>query len=109
MLQADVEQRKDMGIGQRIVYGLAVPAELDQPGIAQDAQLMGHSRLAHTEFIGNIPDADFLIHEDAQYAQPCRIAEDFEDIGKGWIYCCESSGARRFNAIAPNAVYHCLS
>ena len=42
MLQADVEQRKDMGIGQRIVYGLAVPAELDQPGIAQDAQLMGH-------------------------------------------------------------------
>lgn len=82
MLQADVEQRKDMGIGQRIVYGLAVPAELDQPGIAQDAKLMGHSRLAHTEFIGNIPDANFLIHEDAQYAQPCRIAEDFEDIGQ---------------------------
>lgn len=82
MLQADVEQRKDMSIGQRIVYSLAVPAELDQPGIAQDAQLMGHGRLAHAEFIGNIPDTDFLIHEDAQDAQPRRIAEDLEDIGQ---------------------------
>lgn len=82
MFQADVEQRKDMSIGQRIVYRLAVPAELDQPGIAQDTQLMGYGRLAHTEFISNIADADFLIHEDAQDAQPRRIAEDLEDIGQ---------------------------
>lgn len=82
MLQADVEQRKDMSIGQRIVYSLAFPAELDQPGIAQDAQLMGYGRPAHAEFIGNIPDTDFLIHEDAQYAQPRRIAENLEDIGQ---------------------------
>lgn len=82
MFQADVKQCKDMGIGQRIVYRLAIAAELDQPGIAQDAQLMGYGRLAHAELIGNIPDTDFLIHEDAQDAQPRRIPEDLEDISQ---------------------------
>ena len=81
MFQADVKQCKDMGIGQRIVYRLAIAAELDQPGIAQ---VMGYGRLAHAELIGNIPDTDFLIHEDAQDAQPRRIPEDLEDISQ-WL------------------------
>ena len=45
---------------------------------------MGYGRLAHAELIGNIPDTDFLIHEDAQDAQPRRIPEDLEDISQ-WL------------------------
>ena len=84
MLQADIEQGKDVSIGQRIVYGLAIAAELDQPVIAQDAQLMGYGRLTHAKLIGNIPYTDFLVHESAQDTQPRRIPEDLEDIGQ-WL------------------------
>ncbi len=80
VFQAYIEQGEDMSIGQGIIDGLAVAAELDEPGIAQDAQLVGNRRLAHAEIFRNVPDADLPFHQEAQDTQPCRIAQDLKDI-----------------------------
>ena len=80
MLQAQVIKFGNMVIIERIIDLAPILAAVHQAQLAQSAQLVGHSRFAHRELRGEIPNVHFAVEENGNDAQPGRVAEGAEQV-----------------------------
>ena len=69
-----------MVIVQRVVDGLAIPAEPHQLGVLQHPQLVADGGLAQPDLGGNVLDAQLLVVEGVEDLDPGRIAEHTEQV-----------------------------
>ena len=63
-----------MGVKQRVIDGLAVPAVFDEAVLFEDAELVGNCALGHSQFFGDVVDAFFFVNQGVQDLQPGRSA-----------------------------------
>ena len=68
----------DMVVIQAVKDAFALPAGLDQVGIAQQPELMGHRRLGHAQGLGEVIDAQFLFQQGGNNAQTAVVRKDLE-------------------------------
>ena len=68
----------DMVIIQAVKDAFAFPAGLDQVGIAQQPELMGHRRLGHAQGLVEVIDAQFLFQQGGNDVQTAVVREDLE-------------------------------
>ena len=69
-----------MGVRQRIENGLPLPAAGDQPGLLEDAQLVGDGRLGHFQLLCDVPHALLLMEQDEDDADTGGICIDLLQI-----------------------------
>ena len=74
MLQAHLENLLDVLILERIVALLAVPANLDEVLLSEDAELVGYGALLHTDDVRDTADAQLALKQRAKTASPIRVS-----------------------------------
>lgn len=74
----------DVFVGKGVVDELSGPAEPDQVGVAEDAELVGDGGLAHTEGLLQLADGEFSAgQEGAEDAHSGVIAHDLQELAGG--------------------------
>jgi len=81
MVNALPEQAIDMVIVKGIPGIFALFAVFDQPGIAQETQLVRDGRLAYIDDSGNITDAHLPFGQHLQDFNPGTVAQDPKQFG----------------------------
>ena len=71
-----------MGVGQRVVNGFSIPAELHQSGLLQDTELMGNGALGHSQKVGDVADTEFSRGKGVEDADAGGITENFVEISQ---------------------------
>lgn len=79
-----------MVIVQRVVYGLAFPAETHQLGVLQHPELMADRRLAHLHCGGDILHTKFGVVQSIEDLDPGRVSKTRNRSAKA--YSTSSSG-----------------
>jgi hypothetical protein len=72
-----------------IQAALRVRAHLDEPGIFEDAEMLGDGRLAGAEEVDELADRPFAVAEQVEDRQTARLGKDLE--------CSESSDANEYS------------
>ena len=81
MVESLAHELDDMVICEGIPGLLAVFAVLDEPGRAQDAQLVRDGRLAHLQGFGDVADAHLLFdNEQGEQLDARLVAEHLEEL-----------------------------
>jgi hypothetical protein len=57
---------------------LRVCAHVDEPGVLEDAEMLGHGRLADAEAVDELPDRPFAFPKQIEDRQPTRLRKDLE-------------------------------
>ena len=71
----------DVFVCQGVVDEFPGTPELDQVGVAEDPELVGHGRLAHAEGALKLADREvFSRKEGAEYAHPGKVADHLQEI-----------------------------
>ncbi len=71
-----------MVIVERVIDLSPVLAAADEPHVAQPAQLMRHSRLAHFELSRNISNVHLALEQNRDDPQAGRVAEGAEQVSQ---------------------------
>ena len=69
-----------MVVVQGVKDGFALPAELHQLGVLEDAQLVAHGALGHAQQSGQVANAQLAFKQGVEDADAGRIAEDPEHL-----------------------------
>jgi hypothetical protein len=72
-----------------IQTALRVCAHVDEPRLFEDAEMLGHGRLADAEAVDELADRPFAVAQQIEDRQPARLGEDLE--------CCESGHAEEYS------------
>ena len=67
---------------QAVDAALRVDARLDEPGLAQHAQVLRHGGLAHVERAHELPHRALLLSQQVEHAAASRLGEDLEEGGR---------------------------
>ena len=78
MAQTLAEQRDDVAVVERVEHHAPFAARLDQPQVAQQAQLVRDGGLGHPDQRGEIADAQLAVRQRVEDAHARRIAERAE-------------------------------
>jgi hypothetical protein len=82
MLQAQAIELGNMVIIESVIDLATVLAAVHQAQLAQSAQLVRHSRFAHRELRGEIPNVHFAVEQNGNDAQSGRVAEGAEQVSQ---------------------------
>lgn len=82
MIEPQAIELTDMVIVESIIDLPPTLATANQPHLPQSTQLMGHSRLGHLKFRGNIPDIHLAFQQNRYDSQTGGVAECAEEISQ---------------------------
>lgn len=69
-----------MRIIHEVIDFFAISPELDNPHLAQAAQMMGHCRFSHTNQLSKLRNVHFSIHDYGKNPNPAGIAESSKQL-----------------------------